>query len=73
MTVTAKFFCKRLARESYNPESVEVTLMPVTRGTENREWATATAGGTMTMHIQNKAAADQFELGKEYLITFEPQ
>jgi hypothetical protein len=71
MSVIAKFYVREITRYSYNPASVTVKLGPVTRGEENKSWAAATPTGDITLGIQNELASRQFELGEEYLITFE--
>ena len=52
-------------------EGQKVTLRPVVRGVENREWASATPGGFMEMYISNPAALAQFIKGEEYTGLFE--
>lgn len=54
-----------------NIEGQQVTLSPVCRGIENREWASTTPGGSMTMYISNPAALEQFMVGEEYLTRFD--
>lgn len=54
-----------------NIEGQQVTLSPVCRGVENREWASATPGGSMSMWISNPAALAQFTVGEEYHAQFE--
>lgn len=51
-------------------EGQQVNLNPVCRGVENREWASATPGGSMTMFITNPAALEQFTRGEEYEVVF---
>jgi hypothetical protein len=74
MSVIAKFYVAKLERNAYSPDALSVTLQPVTRGDDNKTWASATPNGKIEMVINNKAAADQFgdRLGQEFLITFEP-
>jgi hypothetical protein len=48
-------------------EGQSVWLSPVCRGIENREWASATPGGSMQMYISNEAALGQFEVGQEWV------
>lgn len=38
---------------------------------ENYSWSQATPGGNINMYITNPAAFEQFELNKEYLVTFD--
>lgn len=69
MPVEAKFYVQNVERFEGSTAS-RVTLGAVCRGIENREWASATPGGSIQMTIRNDAAVDQFEAGKEYLVTF---
>ena len=59
MSVSSKWYVTKI-------EGQQVTLSPVCRGIENREWASATPGGSMTMWITNEAALAQFVLHEEY-------
>lgn len=59
MSVSSKWYVTKI-------EGQQVTLSPVCRGVENREWSSATPGGTMTMWISNPAALEQFVLHEEY-------
>lgn len=63
MSVSSKWYVGRI-------EGQTVYLNPVCRGVENREWATATPGGQMSMVIQNDAALAQFTLYEEYEAVF---
>lgn len=63
MSVSSKWYVS-------NIEGQMVHLHPVCRGVENREWATATPGGQMSMVIQNDAALAQFQKGEEYEAVF---
>lgn len=63
MPVSSKWYVSRI-------EGQLVSLHPVCRGVENREWATATPGGQMSMVIQNEAALQQFTVGEEYEAVF---
>ena len=71
--VQARFYVRDITRHAYNPAQVEVVLAAVSRGSENKTWATATPSGTLTMHVSNPSAADWFNerLGKDVAITFE--
>lgn len=71
MPVVAKFFVQKLSVYAHAPEAKEVVLAAVSRGEENRSWAQYTPSGQITMSIKSEAAAGQFEIGKEYLVTFE--
>lgn len=69
--VTAKFFVKTITRHAHQPLAAQVELSAVTRGEDNKNWSRYTPSGTITMYVTNAAAIEQFELGKEYIITFE--
>lgn len=71
MQVLARFYVAEIIQRSYDRGARTVKLQAVSRGTENKEWAAATPSGNIEMVINNAAAASQFELGREYLITFE--
>jgi hypothetical protein len=71
----AKFVC---ASKSDNGQTGEnkgftVSLNPVTSGSaENEEFYRLTPGGSVTLSTINEAAADSFEVGKEYYVDFTP-
>lgn len=69
MSVRAKFYVSTLK----NPEgatAAEVQLNAVCRGVENAMWAQATPCGSISMHVKNDPAFEQFEQGAEYEVTF---
>ena len=67
MSVRAKFKCVS------NTEANQVRLEAVTSGSkENETWSKYTPSGTLTMHIDNAPAKEQFVPGKEYYIDFTP-
>lgn len=69
MSVRAKFYVSNLE----NPEgaaAAQVQLHAVCRGVENAMWAQATPAGSITMHVKNDPAFEQFEKGAEYEVTF---
>lgn len=67
MAVRCKFFCHSVT-QSVN--GGQVVLFPVTRGEENREWASASPSGKIELTILNQLAVDEFEAGVEYFIDF---
>lgn len=69
MTVSARFFVSSVERPDGQPAG-RVYLGAVCRGAHNREWASATPGGNITMTIRNGAALDQFVQGEEYEVLF---
>lgn len=64
MSVSSKWYVTKI-------EGQQVHLYPVCRGVENREWSSATPGGSMQMTITNPAALEQFVVGEEYLARFD--
>ena len=70
MRVVAKFYVAEV--KQWAKEQGEVTLRPVTRGDENKEWSAATPSGEIKMHITNTPAFLQFQdsLGKEIYVRF---
>ncbi len=74
MSVTAKFHCQNITptiEENPGAHSRVVTFGAVCRGAANRDWASATPAGSITMTIRNDHATAQFVKGEEYLLTFE--
>lgn len=72
MSVVARFYVAEIKRTAYDPGAAHVTLQPVSRGPENKEWSTATPSGRIEMTIKNSPAAQFFinRLGKDIAITF---
>lgn len=75
MAVVAKFYVSAL-NKSYYPDQSEkpsesVTLNPC-GGEDNKQWSKWTPSGSIQMTITNQAALEQFEIGKEFFVTFEP-
>lgn len=65
MSVMAKMRCD-------SNEAGNVILRPVVGGSnENDQYYKYTPGGECRLSILNEAAAKQFEVGKEYYVTFE--
>ena len=86
MQVTAKFRCHTIRRSQFsrqNPqtgayepgEMQTIELSPVTgspgESLENRSFWAATPSGKIELGCVNAAAAAQFDLGKEYYVSFE--
>jgi hypothetical protein len=74
MSVRAKFYVQAVSPSiEESPEAVSrvVNLGAVCRGATNREWASATPSGSLTMTVRNDAATAQFKVGTEYYVTFE--
>jgi len=72
--VEARFFVSGYERRAYDPEATEVTLVAVSRGEHNKNWARATPSGQIKMTIKNASAASWFvgQLGAEIAVTFRP-
>lgn len=60
MKTRAKFYLSALELLPSQP-GIRVTLRAVSRGDRNASWAAASPDGTMTMTINNPAAAQQWE------------
>lgn len=72
MSVRAKFKCHAItSREG----SKEIELGAVTssgEGDPNKSWSKYTPSGNLKMSITNPEAFEQFEVGKEYFLDFNP-
>jgi hypothetical protein len=68
MTITARFYVNAIT-ERAGTGAREISLQVSTRGEENKTWARYTPSGSMTMNVKNDEAI--FELGRDYLVTFE--
>lgn len=72
MPVVAKFeVYEKAERKQWDPEHdapVVVKMAPV----KGEPFGKYTPAGSIEMTICNKAAADQFIVGKEYLVEFKP-
>lgn len=67
MSVKAKF---KVDSITHFAGQREIKMSPVIANSEeNKEWSKYTPSGQFTMMITNKEAFEQFEVGKEYLIT----
>lgn len=71
MGVVARFYVSEITRRAYDTSAVSVTLQAVSRGQENKSWASATPSGQLTMTIKNGPAAEFFSerLGRDVLLT----
>lgn len=70
MAVTAKF---RVARKTDMNWAHEVELVPDYGEGRNKEWAEATPAGMIRLTIKNELAAEQFDVGGTYTVTFESE
>ncbi|GAA0528901.1 hypothetical protein GCM10010172_06900 [Paractinoplanes ferrugineus] len=73
MPVTAKVTCQH-KNESGDGEQrqVIVTFVPDYADGRNKEWSLYTPSLSLSMTLKG-AVADQFEAGKAYTLTFEPE
>lgn len=72
MSVTAMFTCYNKEPDNTNPEQGSVYLTAVTGGSEEaNKYFAYTPGGQLTLAILNPNAFNQFETGKNYLLTID--
>lgn len=72
--VRAKFFVSDINVYSINPPQRKITFKPVYStdpNHENKQFWDATPQGDLNMTINNPAAAEFFEPGKEYYLDFQ--
>ena len=70
--VVAKFVCDVVNDHAHPEEGTDVVLRAVTSGSEeNDKFFQYTPSGEITLFIKNEIAAEQFEVGKEYYVTFD--
>ena len=63
----------RLQQQTRVRRTSNIQFSPVYSGSEeNKKFFAATPGGTFSFYTVNKAAADQFEMGKEYYFDITP-
>jgi hypothetical protein len=67
MGVSGKFYVQNLEVSDYG---TQVSMGAVCRGAHNKEWASATPAGNISMNIRNEVAAEQFVQGEEYEVIF---
>jgi hypothetical protein len=72
MSVVARFYVATVSRHAGGSNG-EVIMRPVSRGPENKKWASATPSGEFKMSISNPDALAFFDnaLGKDVAITIE--
>jgi hypothetical protein len=71
--VRAKFTCTDKVQNNDNGEIEKIRFEAVTCGSkENEQFFKYTPYGKLDMNTINKAAADQFEVGKQYYIDISP-
>ena len=67
MTVVAKMYVEEIA---HTTNGDKVRLRAVCRGEDNKVWSKYTPNATFEMTCLNPEATAQFEVGKEYLVSF---
>jgi hypothetical protein len=68
MAVTAKF---KVSRKSEMGWATEIEFTPDYAQGRNAEWAEATPAGMIRLTVKNAVAAEQFDEGGAYTVTFE--
>lgn len=71
MTVQARFYVSSITLNAH--PTANVVLTAVSRGEENKTWASATPTGKIEMAVSNPAAVEWFQerLAKDVAIIFE--
>jgi hypothetical protein len=70
MGVRAKMFVQEISRTTYGGV---VKLGVVCRGEDNKQWASATPSGSLSLTIRNELALEVFtDPGKEFYVDFTP-
>ena len=72
-SVAARFYVAEITHSAYGPKgAAAVRLQAVSRGDQNKDWASATPSGTITMQINNAPAAEYFaaHLGDDIAVLF---
>lgn len=67
--VRAKMFVAEIAKTTWGGR---VKLQVVTRGEDNKAWASATPSGEINLTIRNELAIEVFDVGREYFVDFVP-
>lgn len=67
--VRAKMYVRSVDLQSW---ATIVTLSVVTRGEDNKTWASSTPSGEMKLNIANGVAAENFWPGQEWYIDMTP-
>ena len=75
MNVQAKFQLVEINhRQTHNPDDVNVGFVfqaVYANGEANKDWSKYTPNGELKMTVTNPEAIKQFELGADYILTFE--
>lgn len=65
--VRAKFYVEEIAKTIHGGR---VKLRVVSRGEDNKKWASATPVGEISMTIRNELAIEFYDVGDEYFVDF---
>lgn len=76
MSVKAKFKCQSISGDENN-KNIQMNAVigydeKGVRSDENESWSKYTPSGSLQINITNPDAFNQFEIGKEYYLTFDP-
>lgn len=70
--MAGKVRCKMYVAEvGWTTWGGKVTLQVVSRGEDNKEWASATPSGSLNLTIRNELALEHFKPGQEYFVDIE--
>lgn len=70
MSVRCKMFVQEIAQTTWGGR---VKMSVVSRGQDNKEWASATPSGSLELTIRNELALEQFVApGEEFYIDISP-
>lgn len=72
MSVNAKFKVQRVTPQT-GFEITEVELVPDYAQGRNADWSKYTPSGVMRLNITNPAALEQFQQGRAFTVTFDPE
>ncbi len=73
MKIRAKLKCEGVVMfEASGCEVVTLRAVHERDSGANKSWSEATPSGSVCLTISNKAAHGAFQVGKDYLVSFEP-
>lgn len=67
--VRAKMFVQEIAKTTWGGR---LKMQVVTRGEDNKQWASATPSGELNLTIRNDLALEVFDVGDEFYVDFTP-
>ena len=74
MSVTAKFKVSRVTPMQWgDPDVIEVEFTPDYASGRNAEWAKFTPAGVIRLTCGNPSANEQFQQGRAFTVTFDPE